>query len=254
MTWILGVNSTSMSLYIGGLLGTLDSAFCSVVEFVQTIRGNRPCRMNKCFKAEATNIEWEGVQSRSLPGLVRRQERVLHCGRCHATIEALCLDAQSHPHGGLVVPVQEPDDRLASRRAIFHGSFDYWRRFCVQVSTMARGDLASSTRVDPQPYFRIFDPLRQSERFESNRDGEYIRKWLPELRDYPGQSCNAIHERAQQSGEGRGRLRVRLQRKMGTPDRSWRMRRVRVGIGRWHGMVQLPRRLLSLDSSGVNST
>lgn len=76
MTWILGVNSTSMSLYIGGLLGTLDSAFCSVVEFVQTIRGNRPCRMNKCFKAEATNIEWEGVQSRSLPGLVRRQDRV----------------------------------------------------------------------------------------------------------------------------------------------------------------------------------
>jgi hypothetical protein len=59
MTWIPGGNSTNMSLYIGPLLGTLNSAFCSVVEFVQTIRSNRPCRMNKCFKAEATNIEWE---------------------------------------------------------------------------------------------------------------------------------------------------------------------------------------------------
>jgi deoxyribodipyrimidine photo-lyase len=43
--------------------------------------------------------------------------------------------------------------------------------------------------VDPQPYFRIFNPLRQSERFDP--DGEYIRHWVPELRDIKG---NAIHE------------------------------------------------------------
>lgn len=48
---------------------------------------------------------------------------------------------------------------------------------------------SSSTGVDPQPYFRIFNPLLQSEKFDA--DGEYIRKWVPELswvRDN-----NAIH-------------------------------------------------------------
>lgn len=40
---------------------------------------------------------------------------------------------------------------------------------------------ASSTGVDPQPYFRIFNPWTQSERFDP--DGEFIKKWVPELVD-----------------------------------------------------------------------
>ncbi|KAF4124990.1 deoxyribodipyrimidine photo-lyase [Geosmithia morbida] len=48
---------------------------------------------------------------------------------------------------------------------------------------------SASVGVDPQPYFRIFNPLLQSERFD--RDGEYIRKWVPELANVEG---NAIHE------------------------------------------------------------
>jgi deoxyribodipyrimidine photo-lyase len=35
----------------------------------------------------------------------------------------------------------------------------------------------SSTVVDPQPYFRIFNPLLQSENFDA--DGQYIPKWRP---------------------------------------------------------------------------
>lgn len=48
---------------------------------------------------------------------------------------------------------------------------------------------SASTGVDPQPYFRIFNPLLQSEKFDV--DGEYIRKWVPELRDVKGK---AIHD------------------------------------------------------------
>lgn len=51
------------------------------------------------------------------------------------------------------------------------------------------GGFGSSAGVDPQPYSRIFNPLRQSERFDP--ECEYIRHWLPELRDVKG---NAIHE------------------------------------------------------------
>jgi deoxyribodipyrimidine photo-lyase len=48
---------------------------------------------------------------------------------------------------------------------------------------------ASSAGVDPQPYFRIFNPLRQSERFDP--DGEYIRTWIKELKDVKGKE---VHE------------------------------------------------------------
>lgn len=38
---------------------------------------------------------------------------------------------------------------------------------------------AASTGCDPQPYFRIFNPLLQSQKFDPS--GEYIRKYIPEL-------------------------------------------------------------------------
>lgn len=38
---------------------------------------------------------------------------------------------------------------------------------------------AASTGCDAQPYFRIFNPWRQQERFDP--DAKYIKKWIPEL-------------------------------------------------------------------------
>lgn len=55
---------------------------------------------------------------------------------------------------------------------------------------------SASTGVDPQPYFRIFNPLLQSERFDA--DGEYIRKWVKELEGVEGK---AIHD---PYGRGKG--------------------------------------------------
>ncbi|ORX97314.1 DNA photolyase [Basidiobolus meristosporus CBS 931.73] len=48
---------------------------------------------------------------------------------------------------------------------------------------------AASTGTDSQPYFRIFNPALQSERFDKN--GDFIRKWVPELKPVKGK---AIHE------------------------------------------------------------
>ena len=42
---------------------------------------------------------------------------------------------------------------------------------------------SASTGVDPQPYFRIFNPIRQQKRFDP--DGEYVRRWVPEVRELP---------------------------------------------------------------------
>ncbi len=60
------------------------------------------------------------------------------------------------------------------------------------------GDLASNqfgwqwtagTGTDAAPYFRIFNPMSQSQRFDP--DGDYIRRWVPELAALRG---NEIHE------------------------------------------------------------
>jgi deoxyribodipyrimidine photo-lyase len=38
---------------------------------------------------------------------------------------------------------------------------------------------SASTGTDAAPYFRIFNPIAQSERFDP--DGAFIKKWLPQL-------------------------------------------------------------------------
>jgi deoxyribodipyrimidine photo-lyase len=41
----------------------------------------------------------------------------------------------------------------------------------------------ASTGTDAQPFFRIFSPTSQGERFDPK--GSYVRRWVPELRDLP---------------------------------------------------------------------
>lgn len=74
-----------------------------------------------------------------------------------------------------------------------------WRRgerFFMQ--NLIDGDLSqnnggwqwsASTGTDAAPYFRIFNPVSQSERYDP--DGSFIRRWVPELRDVQG---DAVHD------------------------------------------------------------
>lgn len=56
---------------------------------------------------------------------------------------------------------------------------------------------SSSTGVDPQPYFRIFNPYLQSERFDSK--GEFIKQWVPELKHLDEKSIHNPYENHHQS-------------------------------------------------------
>ena len=64
--------------------------------------------------------------------------------------------------------------------------------------TLVDADLASNTMgwqwtagsgADAAPYFRIFNPVSQGERFDP--EGDYVRKWVPELRKLP---AKCIHQ------------------------------------------------------------
>lgn len=71
-----------------------------------------------------------------------------------------------------------------------HGARWFW-------DTLVDADLANNTQgwqwtagsgADAAPYFRIFNPVTQGERFDP--DGAYVRRWLPEL---AGQRFRSIH-------------------------------------------------------------
>jgi deoxyribodipyrimidine photo-lyase len=68
------------------------------------------------------------------------------------------------------------------------------------MSQLIDGDLAAnnggwqwaaSTGNDSAPYFRIFNPTTQGERFD--KEGEFIRKWLPELKEVPVKHIHQPH-------------------------------------------------------------
>jgi deoxyribodipyrimidine photo-lyase len=46
-----------------------------------------------------------------------------------------------------------------------------------------RAGVAASTGCDAQPWFRIFNPVTQSQRFDP--EGKFIRRYLPELARVP---------------------------------------------------------------------
>lgn len=48
---------------------------------------------------------------------------------------------------------------------------------------------AASTGSDSQPWFRIFNPVTQGERWDP--EGHYVRRWIPELRKVPDRHVHA---------------------------------------------------------------
>ncbi|GGL37430.1 deoxyribodipyrimidine photo-lyase [Phycicoccus endophyticus] len=65
------------------------------------------------------------------------------------------------------------------------------------LDRLVDGDLASNnhgwqwvagTGTDASPYFRVFNPVTQGRRFDPS--GDYVRRWVPELRHLPGAAAH----------------------------------------------------------------
>ncbi|MGZ5379870.1 MAG: FAD-binding domain-containing protein, partial [Mycobacterium sp.] len=56
---------------------------------------------------------------------------------------------------------------------------------------------AAGCGTDAAPYFRVFNPTTQGEKFDP--DGEYVRRWVPEIDDdeYPDPIVDHKTERAE---------------------------------------------------------
>jgi deoxyribodipyrimidine photo-lyase len=69
------------------------------------------------------------------------------------------------------------------------------------MALLVDGDLASNqhgwqwaagTGTDAAPYFRVFNPVTQGERFDPQ--GEYVRRWVPELAGVAGLEGKKVHQ------------------------------------------------------------
>ncbi|WP_347957602.1 cryptochrome/photolyase family protein [Gordonia aichiensis] len=82
----------------------------------------------------------------------------------------------------------------------------WWRGARHFMTCLVDGDLASNQHgwqwtagcgTDAAPYFRVFNPITQGERFDPT--GDYVRRWVPELRDIEGR---AVHRPWKQPDTG----------------------------------------------------
>ena len=153
-------------------------------EFYRHIISNQPelCR-HKAYKTDTDRIQWNTdpellkawQQGRTgFPIVDAAMKQLLHTGWMHNRL------------------------RMITAMFLTKNLFIDWRLGeAYFMSQLVDGDFASnnggwqwsaSTGCDAAPYFRIFNPVRQSERFDPN--GDFIRTYLPELSSLDNKSIH----------------------------------------------------------------
>jgi deoxyribodipyrimidine photo-lyase len=105
-----------------------------------------------------------------------------------AGMRQLREEAYVHNRVRMIVAAFLTKDLLIDWRA----GYDWYREKLADHDTANDNggwQWAASTGTDAQPYFRVFNPTTQGERYDP--DAEYIREYVPELRDAP---ADVIHD------------------------------------------------------------
>ncbi len=105
---------------------------------------------------------------------------LLESGEMHNRVRMICASFWTK---NLLLPWQEGARFFAAHL------LDY-----DAASNVLSWQWSAGTGVDPQPYFRIFNPYAQGKKFDP--DGKYIRRWVPEL---SGVDPKLLHDEAKLS-------------------------------------------------------
>jgi deoxyribodipyrimidine photo-lyase len=181
----------------------------------RTLLADLASRRGDSIKAYRTEIAWREFYADVLHRRPDSARRNYDTGFDHLplrTDEAAYDDLERWKDGRTGFPIVDAGMRQLRAEAWMHNrvrmvvaSFlvkdlhlPWWWGARHFMQLLVDGDLASNQHgwqwtagsgTDAAPYFRIFNPITQGERFDP--DGDYVRRWVPELADVPGK---AVHQ------------------------------------------------------------
>ena len=153
-------------------------------EFYQMILWQRPDVVDHAFKPACDMLVWDDdpklfaawqTGQTGYPLVDAAQRQLLQSGWMHNRLRMVTAAFLTKDLG--------IDWRLGERH------FADWLLDYDLASNNGGWQWAASTGCDAQPWFRIFNPVTQSERFDAQ--GKFIRRYLPELQDVPDKFIHA---------------------------------------------------------------
>jgi deoxyribodipyrimidine photo-lyase len=158
-------------------------------EFYATVLWDQPEVVTENYKDYERDIEWR----EDAEALQAWKDGETGYPIVDAGMRQLRREAYMHNRVRMIVAAFLTKDLLVDWRA----GYDWFREKLVDHDTANDNggwQWAASTGTDAQPYFRIFNPMTQGERYDP--DAEYITEYVPELRDVPADAIHEWHELA----------------------------------------------------------
>ncbi|MEF8915662.1 cryptochrome/photolyase family protein [Natronomonas sp.] len=178
------------------LAGADDEAADSVAEFRSQLAWREfythvlyfnPSVVTENYKEYDAEIEWEDDENLLAAWKAGKTGYPI----VDAGMRQLREEAYMHNRVRMIVASFLTKDLLVDWR---HG-YDHFRAQLVDHDTANDNggwQWAASTGTDAQPYFRIFNPMTQGERYDP--DATYIKEYVPELRDVAPGTIHSWHE------------------------------------------------------------
>lgn len=147
-------------------------------EFYSAILEEHPRVLRGSFRPELAAVEWDDDEERFRAWCEGRTGYPF----VDAAMRQLAREGWMHNRARMVVASFLTKDLLLDWR---RGEAFFMERLVDGDPASNNGgwQWAASTGADAQPYFRIFNPVSQGERFDP--DGGYVRRYVPELEGVP---------------------------------------------------------------------
>ena len=156
-------------------------------EFYTQVLWDRPDAVTENYKSYENEIGWHEDPE----GLQAWKDGETGYPIVDAGMRQLRAEAFMHNRVRMIVASFLTKDLLVDWRE----GYDWFREKLVDHDTANDNggwQWAASTGTDAQPYFRVFNPMTQGERYDP--DAEYIKEYIPELESVPAETIHSWHE------------------------------------------------------------
>jgi len=156
-------------------------------EFYAQVLWDRPDVVTENYKSYENAIEWREDPE----GLQAWKDGETGYPIVDAGMRQLRAEAYMHNRVRMIVASFLTKDLLVDWRR----GYRWFREKLVDHDTANDNggwQWAASTGTDAQPYFRVFNPMTQGERYDP--DAEYIRRYVPELAGVPAEAVHSWDE------------------------------------------------------------